>query len=255
MDFKSCPFSFLIRSCLGISDLFRCMFSDSEIASQFHLSKTKCSYFINHCFAPYFKDILVNVINMLEFFTVSFDESMNAEMQNCQMDVAVRFWDKTKNQAATCYFDSKFILRPNANELLTNLLSACERLNEEQFLQLAMDGPNINWCVLEMLDDQRVEKDLNKTLNIGSCSQHIIHGAFKDGVLQTDWGIHKLLKAMYWILHDSHARRDDYSREGSTNIFSLRYVYVIHVLSEHGKVLCRGVFPITLSISLCAIKI
>ena len=96
MDFKSCPFSFLIRSCLGISDLFRCMFSDSEIASQFHLSKTKCSYFINHCFAPYFKDILVNVINMLEFFTVSFDESMNAEMQNCQMDVAVRFWDKQR---------------------------------------------------------------------------------------------------------------------------------------------------------------
>ena len=135
------------------------------------------------------------------------------------MDVAVRFWDKTKNQAATRYFDSKFILRPNANELLTNLLSACERLNEEQFLQLAMDGPNVNWCVLEMLDDQLVEKDLNKILNIGSCSQHVIHSAFKDRVLQTDLGIHKLLKAMYWMLHDSLARRDDYSREGSTNIF------------------------------------
>ena len=110
MDFQSCPFSF--RSCLGISDLFWCMFSGSEIASQFHLSKTKCSYFINHGFEPYFKDILVNVINMSEFFTVSFDESMNAEMQNCQMDVAVRFWDKTRNQIATHYFDSKFILPP-----------------------------------------------------------------------------------------------------------------------------------------------
>ena len=192
MDFKSCRFSFLIT--------------------------TKCSYFINHGFAPYFKDILVNVINMSEFFTVSFDESMNAEMQNCEMDVAGRFWDKTKNQAATPCFDSIFTLHPNANELLTNLLSAFERLNEEQFLQLAMDGPNVNWCVLEMLDDQRVEKDLNKTLNIGSCSQHIIHGAFKYGVLQTDWGIHKLLKAMYWILHDSPARRDNYSREGSTKV-------------------------------------
>ena len=42
-----------------------------------------------------------------------------------------------------------------------------------------MDGPSVNWDVLEMLEDQRAEKDLSKTLNIWSCSQHIVHGALK----------------------------------------------------------------------------
>ena len=46
---------FSLRSCLGLNELFRVMFSDSKIASSFQLSKTKCSYFINYGLAPHFK--------------------------------------------------------------------------------------------------------------------------------------------------------------------------------------------------------
>lgn len=42
---------------------------------------------------------------------------------------------------------------------------------EEKFLQLAMDGPNVNWKFMEKLDDHGIAKELSKTLTIGSCRQ------------------------------------------------------------------------------------
>ena len=50
---------FLLRSCLGFKELFRTMFTDSEIIKSFQLSKTKCGYIINFGLAPYVKDLLL----------------------------------------------------------------------------------------------------------------------------------------------------------------------------------------------------
>ena len=126
------------------------------------------------------------------------------------MDVSIRFWNQTNNMVETRYYVSQFLHRPNASELLRSLTAASHDLEDEKLLQLAMDGLSVNWNVL---DDQRAEKDLSKTLNIGSCSQHIVHGALKNGTTITEWSIVKILKAMYWILHDSPARRDVYMKD------------------------------------------
>lgn len=214
---------FSFRSCIEVNKLFQVMFPDSDIASQFALGKTKCCYMINYGLYSYFKDNLVRTINSSPFYTLSFDESMNSVMQNCQMDVNIKFWDEMTGMVQTRYFDSQFLNRPNASNLLESIVTAKRELNDEKLLQLAMDGPTVNWNVLEMLDDKRIEKELNKTLNIGSCSQHIIHGALQTGTTSTKWNIDKLLKAMYWILHDSPARRNIYMTEGETDVFPLRY--------------------------------
>ena len=58
-----------------------------------------------------------------------------------------------------------------------------------------MDRPNMNWKVLEKLD-------FSKTLNIASCSQYIICGAFKNASMESNWNGCELLKAMYSILDD-----------------------------------------------------
>ena len=50
-----------------------------------------------------------------------------------------------------------------------------------------MDGPNVNWEVLTKSDEmlvkidysKLVENDYSKTINIGSCPQHTVHGAFE----------------------------------------------------------------------------
>ena len=54
---------FSFRSCAELSELFQVMFSDSEIASEFTLGKTKCFYLINYGLAPFFKDTLLREIN------------------------------------------------------------------------------------------------------------------------------------------------------------------------------------------------
>ena len=45
--------SFSLRSCLNLNALFKEMFSDSEIAENFKLSKTKCGYYLTYGIAPY----------------------------------------------------------------------------------------------------------------------------------------------------------------------------------------------------------
>ena len=59
---------FSFRSCIELNKLFQCMFTDSEIASNFTLGKTKCSYFINFGIAHFFKGSLKKQINLSPFY-------------------------------------------------------------------------------------------------------------------------------------------------------------------------------------------
>ena len=99
------------------------MFSDSEIAKSFKLSKTKCSYFINLGLAPYFEDLLVKEVKAANIFVVSFDESLNKFLQEEQMDVQVRYWNEAAKEVNTRFFDSQFLKRPNTKNLLDCLIS------------------------------------------------------------------------------------------------------------------------------------
>ena len=86
-------------------------------------------------------------------------------------------------------------------------------------------------CELESFGifDEKLEfKDLPKTLNIGSCSQHSVHGALKMGMKRVDWNVEKIHKLMFWILHDS-TRNDYYMREGQATVFPLRYLYYYQI--------------------------
>ena len=70
------------------------MFSDSEIAKSFTLSRSKCTCYINYGIAPYFKEILLNQLQASPYVVVSYDENMNRILQEEQMDVLVRFFNE-----------------------------------------------------------------------------------------------------------------------------------------------------------------
>ena len=89
---------------------------------------------------------------------------------------------------------------------------------------MAVDGPSVNLSVLNMLDNKSEGNNFSKTINIGSCLQHTVHGTLKVGATKTEWGIDKILKTLFWILRDSPARRANYVREGGSEVFPLRYV-------------------------------
>ena len=86
-----------------------------------------------------------------------------------------------------------------------------------------MDGPTTNWNVLDIIDDERVANGVQKTVNIGSCSLHILHGAFQTGFTKIDWDIGKILKAIYKLFDESPARRDVYLHEGDSELFPLEF--------------------------------
>ena len=62
---------FSLRSCLGLNDLFKNIFPDSEIAKTFKLSKTKCGYLINYGLTPFFEDVLLKSINASPYIVIS----------------------------------------------------------------------------------------------------------------------------------------------------------------------------------------
>ena len=213
---------FSLRSCLGLNELFRVMFSDSKIASSFQLSKTKCSYFIKYGLPPHFKELLLQDVKVCPFFVLSFDESLNEFIQKEQMDLQIRYWDNTQNKVRTRYLDSYFLQRPNAKNLCDVLILALKELNPKRLVQLSMDGPSTNWNVLQLLHEDREEKEYPTIINIGSCSLHVLHGAFKSGMEAAGWDVGKVLKAIWQLFHDSPARREIYSRICESEEFPLK---------------------------------
>ena len=57
------------------------MFPDSKIMSQFTLEKNKVRYTMLHGIAPEFKKQVIYEINSSSIYTVSFDESLNSQVQ------------------------------------------------------------------------------------------------------------------------------------------------------------------------------
>ena len=74
-----------------------------------------------------------------------------------------------------------------------------------------------------MLDNNRCEKDYPKIIDTGSCSLHVLHGAFKSGVEARDWFLNEILKAMWKIFDNSPGRQDSYTKICEVDEFPLRY--------------------------------
>ena len=146
----------------------------------------------------------------------------------CQMDLGIRFWNNDRSLVETRYYDSQFLRRKNAENLLSCLADSIDHLNSDKLLQLAMDGPNVNWIVLGMLDGKLEAGNFARTLCIGSCALHIICGALKEGIHKTVWNLDKLLKSFFWQFNDSPARREAYLVEGNTDKFPTRFALLLY---------------------------
>ena len=109
------------------------------------------------------------MINTSPWYSVSFDESLNKDQQKCLMDVNIRCWNDETNIAENSYLGSKFLLRPNAENLKCELVASILGLDLAKFIQLSMDGPNTNWNVLNLVNSHLVENGHKNLIEIGSC--------------------------------------------------------------------------------------
>ena len=100
----------------NISELFNCMFPDSDIAITCGPDKT--AYIAKFDLAVYIKEELLSKVNKSPF-VLMFDESLNETTKNKQLDVHVRFWDEGRVQSR--YLGSQFMGHSTAQDLLSHL--------------------------------------------------------------------------------------------------------------------------------------
>ena len=179
------------------------MFSDSEIAENFQLSKTKCGHYLTYGIAPYLKSSITKSILKAPYFTIMFDESLNSVLQNEQVDIQIRYWPDEDCKVQAKYYDSKFLERANSDRICEALLQTLNSFEERKMLMLSLDGPATNWAIFDKLRQHREENEIPVLFDIGSCSLHVVHGAFQVGVEATKWNLSNVFQAMWKIFHDS----------------------------------------------------
>ena len=139
------------------------------------------------------------------------------------MDIGLRYFNGDTGLVETKYFDSAFLKHPNCENLHEKLLQSLSDLKLEKLLQISMDGTNVNWDVLKRHSQYREEKELAQLVIIGSCGLHVVNGAFRTGMMETDWDIHKVLHAEFFVFDESPARRDVYIKKTGSDVFPLHF--------------------------------
>jgi len=125
--------------------------------------------------------MLLERVKNSHYYVVLFDESLNKTTQEKQLDVYARYWNE--GLVITRFLSAEFLGHATADDVLAKLLSSLDGLNR------TMDGPLVNWKVFDTLQ-QRLKTDADVTLlNIGSCSLHQVHGAFKFGADTAGWDV------------------------------------------------------------------
>ena len=214
---------FSYNSSTNIADVFRAMFPDSAIAQKMNCGPTKLSYLICFGIAPYFKQQLLKELKEPQCYVISFDESLNTELHEEQMDFLVRYFHKDK---VTCrYITSGFLGQTRAEDLKMKFEEGIIELEKKKMLQISMDGPNVNWKLYDSIVEKRSENDdYPGLIDIGSCNLHIVHGAFRTGVQKTKWGIDGILQALYNLFPYSPAKREDYQKLTGLKVFPTRWI-------------------------------
>ena len=227
---KAVKNNYSFNSCDGDCELFDTMFPDSDIAKQMAAARTKMSYMLNFGVAPYVKEVLLCKITASEIYAISFDETFNEVLQKTQMDIIVRFFDN--GSVKTQYLTSEFLGHSTAEEMLSYFRNAIKDLDPRKMLQLSMDGPSVNWLLYKNVVQERHDGQFPDLLNIGSCSLHILHRAFQCGAEASGWGMKSILSKLFYLFHQTSARRADYTTVTGRKTFPKMFCKVRWVESK-----------------------
>ena len=77
-------------------------------------------------------------------------------------------------------------------------------------LQVSSDGPNVNLSFIDLLEEDRNEKELSQFVYIGTCGVHTLHNSLKHGEKASGWNVKRLLTSLHRIFDELPSRRADY---------------------------------------------
>ena len=181
MGFEMCFLTFSGSSNTGVNDLFKRMFSDSEIAANYSMSESKFRYVTTFGLGPYFARKLLYDVKQSPAHALLFDESLNEEMQSKQLDVHVRYWSSENGRVESRYLTSLFIGHGRTDDILKHFEEATKDLDPAKTWNIGMDGPNVNLAFERELRKSREELNLPSLLCLGTCGLYTVHRSFQTG--------------------------------------------------------------------------
>ena len=139
------------------------------------------------------------------------------------MDLHVRCWDVNEKKVVVRYWNSKFLGHRRSNDLVKAFNDGFNELDLMKLVQISMDSPNSNLKFLSEMKKLRTEDELASLIDIGSCNFHVIHEAFKTGSESSGWNLHKILKGVFTLLHDTPVCRDGYFNLTGSSGYPLQF--------------------------------
>lgn len=209
------------------SDLFSLMFTDSCVAQKMKLHKDKVAYSITYGLGPHFSNLVAESARLSPFFALSIDESLNDVCQKQQMDIMVNYWALDEGRVCTRYLTSAFLETSSALDLLEKITIcvAESNLSLENLIQLSTDGPNVNLkLICDLKNHMKNNLNINREiLDTGSCSLHVVNGAYKTGHAKVDWKLNQFLRTLYKLFKNYPSRRAVYRQITGSSVFPKKF--------------------------------
>ena len=180
------------NSCCDLPKIFSAVLTGSNIAKSITVEADKMRYVVNFGLAPVFKSILINSVNEAEAFTSLFNESLNEETQNYEMDILKIYFYDIESMVKVRYLTSIFMGHSTHKYLYQEFSSALTEFGGNKLLQISMDAPKVSLKFLNGIVKDRVANKQHELMFIGSCGLQVIHGAFKTRAESTDWKMKKI---------------------------------------------------------------
>ena len=74
---------------------------------------------------------------------------------------------------------------------------------------------------------QRSADGLPGLISLESCSLHVLHGAFRHGLEETEWGVMSILRNLDLLLTSFNTgRREDFTKKTGCEVFPLSFCQV-----------------------------
>ena len=205
------------------------MFPNCPIAQDYSQADAKVKYNLQFGIAPYCKEQLIYDIKRRPF-SFKFDETIN-RLVDKQYDGYVQYWSDSEHKIVNRYCGSLFLGHCTSDDVVDHFKQFMldNEIDPNYLLHLGMDGPNVNLAFQEKLS-KYLRDNLDKSfLNLGTCSLHPVHTAFRRGIISMSYELDQFFTDIHFFFKLSSARREDY-RSLHTLTDNLDKFVIKHVL-------------------------
>lgn len=188
---KSIPFSWGDTA----TEMYHCMFADSEIAKRFSCGRVKLSRVVSDGLGPYFKaQVVGELCEPNVYYSLMIDETPKPEQRVQQLDVLVRYFSNNQQQVVVEHVQSFDLGRATAEVIVGCVEEAMTDLPKQGFICFFSDGPNVMKSVKNKLQTQVAPL----LVDVGNCNLHKVHNAFAKGLDAFGVDVEEVVRNIYY---------------------------------------------------------